>query len=130
MCGGVNPSNPPPPAKGFAPPGNAATLRSPQGGSVAPDIRSHASTWTAIKSFPYEGKGDRSAVDEVTCGPAPLRERPYPLPASRQQKTTRYRVVIFCALWGIRILNLLLRKQTLYPIGLRGHIRSLIAYRS
>ena len=41
---------------------------------VALDIRSHASTWTAIKSFPYEGKGDRSAVDEVTCRPAPLRE--------------------------------------------------------
>ena len=24
--------------------------------------------------LPLEGKGDRSAVDEVTCGPAPLRE--------------------------------------------------------
>ena len=23
--------------------------------------------------LPLEGKGDRSAVDEVTCGPAPLR---------------------------------------------------------
>ena len=47
LCGGVNPSNPPHAAQrraamGFAPPESAATLRSPRGGSVAPDIRSLA----------------------------------------------------------------------------------------
>ena len=36
LCGGVNPSNPPRPAMGFAPPDTAATLRSPRYGVSRP----------------------------------------------------------------------------------------------
>ena len=47
LCGGVNPSNPPRPAKGFAPPGIAATLRSPLQGRPAPLRR--AASWSYAK---------------------------------------------------------------------------------
>ena len=90
LCGGVNPSNPPLPAMGSAPPalvkastrprpGGAATLRSPQYSKC----RSNYVIWSLVSikkrarqlktcfnyrvllSLPLEGKGDRFAVDEV-----------------------------------------------------------------
>ena len=59
------PLQPTRPAKGSAPPGNAATLRSPQFESVAPDIRSLALISTAHKPSPMRGRGTAAAVDEV-----------------------------------------------------------------
>ena len=67
LCGGVNPSNPPLPAMGFAPPalvkvstrprsGIAATLRSPDMGSVALDTRGLAPTSAALRPSP-RGEG-------------------------------------------------------------------------
>ena len=85
LCGGASPSNPPHAATrspasvpmaaiGFAPPALvngsirprfcAATFRSPELESVAPDIASQAHMNRAIV-LPLEGKGDRFAVDEV-----------------------------------------------------------------
>ena len=47
--------------RAFTRAGSAAPLRSPR----APDIRSLAQTWTALKPSPIRGRGTALAVDEV-----------------------------------------------------------------
>ena len=45
------------------------SIDAPDKGSITPLIG-------RVFGLPLEGKGDRSAVDEVTCTPTPLREAP------------------------------------------------------
>ena len=56
LCGGVNPSNPPMPAMGFA-------RRKVE---VSRSIVKASPPFERAIVLPLEGKGDRSAVDEVT----------------------------------------------------------------
>ena len=50
---------------GFAPPAEAATLRSPRIGEMYRQKFAVTPTLSGVNTFPYEGKGDRFAVDEV-----------------------------------------------------------------
>ena len=76
------------PALGFAPPalgnkstpsrsGRAATLRSPQYEKCPARQLQSRINLSGVKAFPYEGKGDRFAVDEVKTASAvaPMRGR-------------------------------------------------------
>ena len=59
------PLQPTRPAKGFAPPGNAATLSSPQSGSSAPNLCSLAPFRPRLSLPLLRGRGTALAVDEV-----------------------------------------------------------------
>ena len=75
LCGGVNPSNPPLPAMGFAPPALVKASTRPRSGSGNASL---AASWGmprpisklmlllgCVNAFPSRGRGTALAVDEV-----------------------------------------------------------------